>query len=100
MARQENQSGGRRRPSRERPPDIEIGAAARAKRLRFEEKPDSEVRFKGKSIEEQSESDSVRRNLPDEVEPDVTYHDVEIGWRAEAWAEGEESSETPAAGEH
>lgn len=88
MGRRQNQPGGRRRPSQERPPDIEIGATARAKRLRFEDKPDSEVRFKGESIEE-SESGSVRRNLPDEVEPDVTYENVEIGWRAAAWAEEE-----------
>lgn len=75
-----------RRPSEERPPDIEIGATARANRLRFEEKPDSEVRFRGESIEE-SDSGSVRRNLPEGVEPDVTYRDVEIGWRAAAWVE-------------
>lgn len=73
-------------PSEERGPDIEIGATARAKELRFREKPDSEVRFRGESIEE-SDSGSVRRNLPDEVDPDVTYRDVEIGWRAAAWAD-------------
>jgi hypothetical protein len=74
------------KPSEERPPDLEIGATARAKRLRFEEEPETSVEFRGESIAE-SESGSERENLPDEVEPDVTYRDVRIGWRAAAWVE-------------
>jgi hypothetical protein len=74
------------KPSEERPPDLEIGATARAKRLRFEEEPETSVEFRGESIAE-SESGSERQNLPDEVEPDVTYRDVRIGWRAAAWVE-------------
>jgi hypothetical protein len=66
----------------------------RAKRLRFEEKPETKVEFTGESIAE-SDSGSERENLPDEVEPNVTYRDVRIGWRAAAWAENaaEEPSE-------
>jgi hypothetical protein len=75
-----------RKPSEERPPDVEIGATAKAKRLRFEERPESEVEFTGESIAE-SDSGSERENLPDEVEPNVTYRDVRIGWRAAAWVE-------------
>jgi hypothetical protein len=75
-----------RRPSSERPPDIEIGATARANRLRFHDEPETDVEFRGDSIEE-TDSGSVRHNLPDEVEPGVTYRNVAIGWRAAGWVE-------------
>jgi hypothetical protein len=75
-----------RRPSEQRPADIEIGAVARAKSLKFDKRPETEVEFHGESIAE-SHSGSERRNLPDEVEPGVTYRDVRIGWRAAAWVE-------------
>jgi hypothetical protein len=55
--------------------DVEIGAAARAKRLRFNRKPEVEVAYRG-----DSDSRTERENLPDEVEPGVTYRDVEIRW--------------------
>ena len=83
-----------RRPSG--PPDIEIGAAARARKLRFRTKPKTEVEFEGRTrlrsddriedVEIESESGSERRNLPEEVEPGVTYRDVEVGWAAKARA--------------
>ena len=57
-------------------PDVEIGARMKAKRLRFEEVPETEVRG--------ATSRSERRNLPDEVEPGVTYEDVEVRWGAAA----------------
>jgi hypothetical protein len=64
-----------------RPPfDVEIGARARARRVRFTEVPDTEVRFRG-----DGESRTTRENLPDEVEPGVTYRNVRVGWRAGAW---------------
>jgi hypothetical protein len=82
---------------RERPaePDVEIGAAASAKRLRFKRKPRVEVRTRGyveidpalrdhPRIEGEGDSHSERENLPDEVEPGVTYRDVKVGWRAGA----------------
>jgi hypothetical protein len=37
-------------------------------------------------IELDSESGSERENLPEEVEPGVTYRDVEVGWAARARA--------------
>jgi hypothetical protein len=87
-------SSRKRRP--EKAPDIEIGAAASARRLRFRRKPKSKVEFKGSSrvrsddgieeVEIESDSGSERRNLPDEVEPGVTYRDVEVGWAARARA--------------
>jgi hypothetical protein len=79
-----------RKPNDDRPPDIEIGAIVRADRMRFDRRPETEVEFVGRSIEEQ-ESGSERVNLPDEVEPKKTYRDVTVGWRAAAWIEDVES---------
>jgi hypothetical protein len=80
----------------EPPPDIEIGAKAKARRLLFRRKPKTSVEFEGgtrirtdegvEEIELLSESGSERRNLPDEVEPGVVYRDVEVGWAARARA--------------
>jgi hypothetical protein len=81
-------------------PDVEIGAAMRARRLRFRHKPKAEVEFEGgtrirsddriEEIELESESGSERRNLPEEVEPGVTYRDVEVGWAARVRARMQE----------
>lgn len=76
----------RRRPADVRPLDLEIGATAKADAIRFEKKPETEVRFRGDSIE-QTQSGSRRENLPDEVESGVTYRNVRVGWRAAAWVE-------------
>jgi hypothetical protein len=82
---------------------VEIGARARARRLRFRSKPETRVEFKGRSrvrsddriedVELDTDSHSQRRNLPDEVEPGVTYRDVEVGWVAEARARLPEEEE-------
>jgi hypothetical protein len=94
----------RNRPGRE--PDIEIGAAAKARKLRFRSKPRTNVEFEGRTrvksddrvedVELETDSDSDRRNLPDEVEPGVTYRDVEVGWAARARARlpGDEEEES------
>jgi hypothetical protein len=64
-------------------PDIEIGAVVKAKRLRFRKKPDTDVRVEGEpGIDDMS--GSSRENLPDTVEPGVTYRDVTVRWRAAA----------------
>jgi hypothetical protein len=64
-------------------PDIEIASVVRAKRLRFGRKPRVEVSFEGEpGIDKVSGSE--RENLPAEVEPDVTYRDIRIRWRAAA----------------
>jgi hypothetical protein len=75
---------------------VEIGARATARRLRFRRKPETKVEFHGgtrirkderiEDVELESDSRTERRNLPDEVEPGVTYKDVEVGWIAEASA--------------
>jgi hypothetical protein len=63
-------------------PDVELGATVKAKRLRFERVPETEVTFEGSPHD--STSGSERENLPDEVEPEVTYRDVRVKWRAAA----------------
>jgi hypothetical protein len=68
--------------TRRPPADIEIGAVAKAKKLRFETKPETEVKFPDSAPS--SGSHTERKNLPDEVEPGVTYRDVEVRWRARA----------------
>lgn len=85
-----------RRSKRAGEPDVEIGAAARAKRLRFRRKPKVEVSAGTYSeldprLAEEMEriggeggSHTERENLPDEVEPGVTYEDVRVRWRAAA----------------
>jgi hypothetical protein len=76
-------------------PDVEIGAAVRAKKLRFKRKPKVEVTTHARreidpaleeelGIEEEAGSQTERENLPDEVEPGVTYRDVRVRWKAGA----------------
>jgi hypothetical protein len=74
-----------RKGSRDEPPtaDVEIGAAVKARRLRFRSKPKTEVEFSG-SPDHESDSHTERENLPEEVEPGVTYRDVEVRWRGGA----------------
>jgi hypothetical protein len=86
----------RRKAREERPPDIEIGATVKARKLRFRRKPETDVEFEGETrvrsddrmeeVELETDSTSERRNLPEEVEPGVTYRDVEVGWAAKARA--------------
>lgn len=77
-------------PDRVEDADVEIGASVKAKRLRFRERPKTkvelhgEVREPGGQGELQTTSGSERQNLPDEVEPGVTYRDVRVRWRAAA----------------
>jgi hypothetical protein len=65
------------------PPDVEIRATVRADELRFECVPDVEVTAHGDSPAS-AESASERENLPDEVEPDVTYRDFAVRWHVAA----------------
>lgn len=71
--------GKRERPANPKDADVEITAGARVRKLRFEEAP--EVRTRGSPGSEFA-SGSDRDNLPDRVEPDVTYRDASIRWRA------------------
>ena len=58
-------------------PDIEFSANVKARELRFEEKPETEVRFWGHP-ERNSVSANERKNLPEEVQQDVTYRNVDV----------------------
>jgi hypothetical protein len=62
--------------SAKRPGDLELAASVKPASVRFGDKP--EVSVEGASTH------STRENLPDEVEPGVTYRDVRVRWRAEA----------------
>jgi hypothetical protein len=77
-------------PDRVEDADVEIGASVKAKRLRFRQKPKTHVELHGELHEPeghgelQTASGSERENLPEEVEPGVTYRDVRVRWRAAA----------------
>jgi hypothetical protein len=62
-------------------PDVDVFTSVRAKELRFGAVPETRVWFEGEPGE-RSRSESERENLPEEVEPDVTYRDVAVRWRA------------------
>jgi hypothetical protein len=64
-------------------PDVEIGASASARELTFNELPQTRV----ESFAEpsgQSGSASSRRNLPDQVQTDVTYQNIEADFKSAA----------------
>ncbi|TDD85891.1 hypothetical protein E1293_10405 [Actinomadura darangshiensis] len=57
--------------------DILFTVKLKADELRFEVVPDSSVEFTEDAADD-STSGSIRTNLPDEVEENVTYRDVHI----------------------
>jgi hypothetical protein len=71
-------------------PDVAIGARVKAKRLRFRKEPRTEVELHGGARTPEGRTDlktasgSERENLPEEVEPGVTYRDVRVSWQASA----------------
>jgi hypothetical protein len=70
----------RKRPKRPYSADIELLASVQADELRFDEPPETEVRFFGEPGHE-SASGSDRTSLPERVEPSVTYRDVRVDYR-------------------
>jgi hypothetical protein len=70
----------RKRPSRPHSADIELLATVQADELRFDQAPETEVRFFGEPGHE-SASGSDRTNLPEKVEPGVTYRDLRVDYR-------------------
>jgi hypothetical protein len=66
-----------------REPDVEITTAIRADDVRFECKPEVHV-IGYANASAVAESVSERENLPDELEPGVTYRNFAIRWRAAA----------------
>ena len=79
-------------------PDIEFSANVKARELRFEEVPETEVRFWGHP-ERNSVSVNERKNLPEEVQQGVTYRNVRVRSRiaSELVAIEEEPDATKAA---
>ena len=67
----------------EREPDVEIAVAVRADELRFECKPEVHVVAYADSPAT-AELVSERENLPDELEPGVTYRNFAVRWRVAA----------------
>jgi hypothetical protein len=73
-----------RRPRDEEPlADVEIGAAVRADRLRFKRTPETDVSFDA-GPDGESDSHTERENLPERVEPGVTYRNVRVRWQGGA----------------
>jgi hypothetical protein len=64
-------------------PDVEVIASVRARELRFRTVPKVKVRFAGEPAFKAT-SWTERDNLPDQVEPGVTYRDVRVRWEARA----------------
>jgi pyruvate/2-oxoglutarate dehydrogenase complex dihydrolipoamide acyltransferase (E2) component len=79
-------------------PDIDFSASVKARELRFEEEPQTEVRFWG-TPERNSVSVNERKNLPEKVQQGVTYRDVSVRSRiaSELVAPEEEPDATKAA---
>ena len=63
----------------EREPDLEIAAAVRADEVRFECKPEVHITAYSDSPATATLS-SERENLPDELEPGVTYRNFAVRW--------------------
>ena len=90
--RPERKTVRRTAPDRIDAPAIDIQAEVKAKAVRFNEAPEADAEFSGevadRTSEEQPEieagSTTERENIPDEVEPGVTYRDVRIRWHAAA----------------
>jgi hypothetical protein len=70
----------KRRPDKPENADIEFTADVKARELRFEDVPEPEVKFPGHPDRE-SAWGADRENLPDEVEPGVTYRDPKVRLR-------------------
>lgn len=58
-------------------PDIELTADVRAREMRFDEVPETEVRFTGQP-DRASVSGTERENLPEKVRRGVTYRNFSL----------------------
>ena len=69
-----------KRPEALETPDIEFTVNVRAREMRFDEVPETEVRFRGQP-ERASVSGTERENLPEEVERGVIYRNFNVRLR-------------------
>ncbi len=76
----------------DREPDLEIAAAVAARELRFQCKPEVRVVVHA-DAPVSAESVSERENLPEILEPTVTYRNFGVRWRVAARLEDPDSSE-------
>ena len=65
--------------------DIDVSTSVRMRSLRFNTVPSTRVWFEGFPDELHSLR-TERENLPDEVQPGITYENVTVRWRARARA--------------
>jgi hypothetical protein len=70
-------------------PDVELTADVKSRELRFERVPEIEIRFPGYP-EDETVSGTERKNLPGEVEQNVTYRDSRVRLRSAARLGGDE----------
>ena len=80
-----------KQPNTLKGPDVELTADVKSRELRFEKVPETEVRFPGYP-EDETVSGTERKNLPGEVEEDVTYRDSRIRLRSAGSLIGDEST--------
>ena len=66
-----------KRPEALETPDIEFTADVRAREMRFDEVPETEVRFTGQP-DRASVSGTERQNLPEKVRRGVTYRNFSL----------------------
>ncbi|WP_186404286.1 hypothetical protein [[Actinomadura] parvosata] len=71
------------KPEHPTTPDVEITASAKARELRFHAPPQVSVHATAEPTGECAWG-SDRTNLPDQVEPHVTYRDIHIDFRLAA----------------
>jgi hypothetical protein len=65
-------------------PDVTFTSTVRADEITFSEVPETSVDFPG-DTDDRSTSGSDRTNLPNPVRPHVTYHDIQVDYRIEAY---------------
>jgi hypothetical protein len=65
--------------------DIDVSTSVRMRSLRFNSVPSTRVWFEG-FPDEVNSLHTERKNLPDEVQPGITYENVTVRWRARARA--------------
>ena len=83
MSADDAEEARRAKLSRDELPDVEISTSVRARAIRFGTVPQPRVWFDGEPGV-RSSSVSERENLPDAIEPGVTYRDIRVSWRAGA----------------
>lgn len=70
----------KKRPVAPENPDVDFTANVTVREVRFEEVPETEVRFRG-DPECGSVSGAERENLPEEVQRGVTYRNASVRFR-------------------